>query len=63
MVAANSNKEISRKEIFLFALGDIYGGGGQSILSVIYLIFLTNIIRIDPVWAGVLNDFKNLGCS
>ena len=52
MVAANSNKEISRKEIFLFALGDIYGGGGQSILSVIYLIFLTNIIRIDPVWAG-----------
>ena len=42
------------REKIMFAAGDIFGGGGQSILSVLYLIFLTNVLHIDPVWAGAV---------
>lgn len=44
----------SKKETWFFALGDLYGGGGQTIISVIYLIFLTDIIGVDPAIAGTV---------
>lgn len=44
--------QMPRYEKFIFAFADIFGGGGQSILAVIYLIYLTNILKISPVWAG-----------
>ena len=43
-----------RWEKWLFAAGDIFGGGAQSILSVLFLIFLTNILHISPAWAGAV---------
>lgn len=45
---------MTRREKWMFALGDIFGGGGQSVLSVLYLVFLTNVLHIDPGWAGVV---------
>jgi Na+/melibiose symporter-like transporter len=48
------DNKMTKAEKFIFASGDIFGGGGQSILSVLYLIFLTNIIKINPVWAGAV---------
>lgn len=47
-------KEIRMPEMLLFASADIFGGGGQSILSVLYLIYLTNILNISPAWAGAV---------
>lgn len=44
--------KLKAREKWLFALGDIFGGGGQSVLSVLYLVFLTNVLGIDPGWAG-----------
>lgn len=41
-------------EKWLFAAGDIYGGGAGSILSVLFLIFMTNILHISPAWAGMV---------
>jgi GPH family glycoside/pentoside/hexuronide:cation symporter/oligogalacturonide transporter len=38
--------------MFTFAAGDIFGGGGQSVISVLYLIYLTNVMQISPAWAG-----------
>ena len=49
-----AERELSRVELFLFAAADLFGGGGQSILSVLYLVFLTNILHIDPAWAGAV---------
>jgi len=48
------NNRMTRREMFMFAAGDIFGGGGQSILSVLYLIFLTNVLRIEPALAGLV---------
>ncbi len=45
---------ITRREMLLFAAGDIFGGGGQAIISVLYLIFLTNVLRIEPALAGLV---------
>lgn len=46
--------ELGRRELILFAWADVFGGGGQSILSVLYLVFLTNILHIEPAWAGAV---------
>lgn len=45
--------KMTRREMAAFAAGDIFGGGGQSVLSVLYLIFLTNVLRIEPALAGL----------
>ncbi len=47
-------QKMPRWEMVLFAAGDLFGGGGQSMLSVLYLIFLTNVLRIGPAWAGAV---------
>ncbi len=46
--------EIKPKERFIFALGDLYGGGGQTIIGVLYLVFITNVIGISPGIAGTM---------
>lgn len=46
--------EITKKERFIFALGDLYGGGGQTIIGVLYLVFITNVIGISPGIAGTM---------
>jgi GPH family glycoside/pentoside/hexuronide:cation symporter/oligogalacturonide transporter len=44
--------EMKRGEKLIFAAGDIYGGGSQAVLSVLYLVFLINIVHISPIWAA-----------
>lgn len=56
---SSASKQLQQKapgvfEKTVFCAGDIFGGGGQSIISVLYLIFLTNIIGINPAWAGTV---------
>jgi Na+/melibiose symporter-like transporter len=48
------DERLSKKELILFALADVFGGGGLAILSVLYLPYLTNIIKINPAWAGTV---------
>lgn len=45
-------KKFSRKERFVFASADLWGGGGQTVISVLYLVFLTNILGVRPEVAG-----------
>lgn len=47
-------KQVSLFEKLIFASADFFGGGGQSLISVVYLIFLTNIVGIRPAWAGMV---------
>jgi oligogalacturonide transporter len=37
-----------------YGVGDIYGGGTATILSFYYLVFLTDIIRLNPALAGTV---------
>ncbi len=37
-----------------YGLGDIYGGGAGVVISFYYLIFLTDVIRINPTLAGTV---------
>lgn len=48
------NVELKTPELLLFAWADVYGGGGGALISVLYLVFLTNILGINPAWAGAV---------
>ena len=37
-----------------YGLGDIYGGGNNVIISFYYLIFLTDVVRLNPALAGTV---------
>lgn len=39
-------------ERFVFASADIWGGGGQTLVAVLYLVYLTNILGVSPGVAG-----------
>lgn len=46
--------KISGKERYIFASGDLFGGGAQLIINFYYLIFLTDVVRIRPSLAGII---------
>ena len=50
----NNSTKISVFEKFSFAVGEIYGSGGVAILSLLYLWFLVNIIKIPAGAAGTI---------
>ena len=50
----NVNKPLGKGEKVLFALADLYGGGGQALIGVLYFFFLTNVIGLQPALAGVV---------
>lgn len=54
MKLERDTKRISVAEKFLFASGDLYGGGAQIIISFYYLIFLTDVIGLRPALAGTV---------
>ena len=37
-----------------YGLGDIYGGGSGVVVSFYYLIFLTDVVRLNPALAGTV---------
>ena len=45
---------MKRGERTFFALADLYGGGGQALIGVLYLFFLTNVIGLRPALAGIV---------
>lgn len=46
------NREISLRERLTFAAGDVFAGGASSLIAVLYLIFLTDIVKLAPGLAG-----------
>ena len=39
--------KIRLREKLSFAFADFYGGGGQSLIAVLYLVFLTEIVKLE----------------
>ena len=48
------NKTMKKGEKGFFAAADIYGGGGQALIGVIYLFFLMEVVGLRPVAAGAV---------
>ena len=46
--------KLSKREMFTFAAGDLFGGGAQLVISFFYLRFLTDVVRINPILAGTV---------
>jgi len=47
-------KKLTKKEILVFGSGDIFGGGAQLIVNFFYLIFLTDVVKLNPAYAGII---------
>ena len=47
-------KKLTKGEIAVFGMGDLFGGGGQLIINFFYLIFLTDVVKLNPGLAGVI---------
>ncbi len=47
-----TQKPFNNREKMIFAWGDVFGGGSQAMIGVLYLIFLTDIIGINPALAA-----------
>lgn len=50
----NYTKTMKKGEKGFFALADFYGGGGQALIGVLYFVFLTNIVKLQPAMAGIV---------
>lgn len=48
------SQTMNKREKAFFAMADIYGGGGQALIGVLYFFFLTNVIGLQPALAGVV---------
>ncbi len=62
------NEKMKLREKLIFGFGDLFGGGAQSIIAVLYLIFLTDMVGLKPaiagtvilvskIWDGVIDPF------
>ena len=47
-------EKMSKREMFTFASGDLFGGGAQLVIAFFYLRFLTDVVRINPILAGTV---------
>ncbi|MFO7611846.1 MAG: MFS transporter [Clostridia bacterium] len=47
-------KRLTKGEIAVFGMGDIFGGGGQLVINFFYLIFLTDVVKLNPGLAGTI---------
>lgn len=52
-MTTTSRPQMTTPERIVFAAGDIFGGGGAALISVLYLFYLTDVIGIPPGYAGL----------
>ena len=51
---SNYTKTMKKGEKGFFALADFYGGGGQALIGILYFVFLTNVVKLQPAMAGIV---------
>lgn len=47
-------QNLTMKNIFSYAVGDLYGGGAFFIIGALFLVFLTDVAKITPALAGTI---------
>ena len=50
----DATKPLRKRERAFFAAADFYGGGGMALIGVLYFVFLTDIIALNPILAGAV---------
>jgi len=50
----NGNEKVPFITKFFFGFGDVYGGGVFNIINFFYAIFLTDVVKIPPVYASTI---------
>ena len=50
----NSTEKLSFWQKLGYGVGDIFGGGSGTLISFYYLVFLTDVVQINPGLAGVV---------
>jgi oligogalacturonide transporter len=50
----NGNEKVPFITKFFFGFGDVYGGGVFNIINFFYAIFLTDVVKIPPVYASII---------
>ncbi len=53
-MVTSSSEKLSLWRKLGYGLGDIYGGGTATLLSFYYLVFLTDVVRLNPALAGTV---------
>jgi Na+/melibiose symporter-like transporter len=51
---AGSTDKLPLRAKLVYGWADVYGGGALNLVAFYYLIFLTDVVRISPAWAGVI---------
>ena len=51
---SSSTKTMKKGEKLFFALADFYGGGGQAMIGVLYVVFLTDFVKLNPALAAIV---------
>jgi oligogalacturonide transporter len=49
-----TKQNLTMKNIFSYAVGDLYGGGAFFIIGALFLVFLTDVAKISPALAGTI---------
>lgn len=47
-------QNLTMKNIFSYAVGDLYGGGAFFIIGALFLVFLTDVAKITPALTGTI---------
>jgi oligogalacturonide transporter len=50
----NTFRRPTTKNIFSYAVGDLYGGGAFFIIGALFLVFLTDVAKVAPALAGTI---------
>ena len=53
-MSTQTKRTMRKGERGFFAAADLYGGGGQALINVLYFFFLNNIIGLEPALAGAV---------
>ena len=51
-MAEQTKRRLTMKNVFSYAVGDLYGGGAFFIIGALFLVFLTDVVGLRPVLAG-----------
>jgi len=52
--AATGERVVRRRNVLLYGLGDIYGGGAFLIVGMLFMFYMTEVVGLSPVLAGLV---------
>jgi oligogalacturonide transporter len=54
---ANASRPVKVRNLVAYGLGDVFGGGSFLIINMFFLFFLTEVVGLSPILAGIVFSF------